>query len=124
MRAVEFFTEIQMPKNSYSIPLSILPKRIPCRTLIVSLHANQETDYQAVDLSQLEDRELAHFIIGRTQSLKEMMGEYLEQNDDQEEREWMEGEMRQYGDSDLYSALIGRATLLYYEDLGVWSFEI
>ena len=62
---------------SFNIPLTLLPKRYPCKALILSLAANQPYDYQAVDMSQYEERKLAHFIVGRTCSVEEMMEEYL-----------------------------------------------
>ena len=114
----------------FSISRTLLPKRIEVKTLLLTLAANQQSDYQAVDLSQYEERGLAHFIVGRTTGLQELMDEYLmEQRYDseeeaKEEQEWLAEELERAGESGLFSSVVGAATLLYYEDLGVWSFEL
>lgn len=115
---------------SFNIPLTLLPKRYPCKALILSLAANQPYDYQAVDMSQYEERKLAHFIVGRTCSVEEMMEEYLAEiknnlspEEMEEEQEWLNGIMEQALASGMYSTFIGEATLLHYEALGVWDFE-
>ena len=114
----------------FSISRTLLPKRIEVKTLILTLAANQQSDYQAVDLSQYEEKGLAHFIVGRTTGLKELMDEYLmEQTYDseeeaKEEREWLAEELEQADESGLFSSVVGKATLLHYEELGVWSFEL
>lgn len=113
-----------------NIPESLLPKRYWCRGLILSLAANQPYDYQAVDMSQYEERKLAHFIVGRTCSVEEMMEEYLAEvknnlspEEMEEEQEWLNGMMEQALVSGMYSTFIGEATLLHYEALDVWDFE-
>lgn len=117
-------------ENYFSISRTLLPKRIEVKTLILTLAANQQSDYQAVDLSQYEERGLAHFIVGRTTGLKELMDEYLmEQTYDseeeaKEEREWLAEELEQADESGLFSSVVGKATLLHYEELGIWSFEL
>lgn len=114
----------------FSISRTLLPKRYLVKTLILTLAANQQSDYQAVDLSQYKERGLAHFIVGRTTGLKELMDEYLmEQTYDseeeaKEEREWLAEELEQAGESGIFSSIVGKATLLHYEKLGVWSFEV
>lgn len=114
----------------FNISRTLLPKRIEVKTLLLTLAANQQSDYQAVDLSQYEERGLAHFIVGRTTGLQELMDEYLmEQRYDseeeaKEEQEWLAEELERAGESGLFSSVVGAATLLYYEDLGVWSFEL
>ena len=115
---------------SFNIPLTLLPKRYPCRALILSLAANQPYDYQAVDMSQYEERKLAHFIVGRTCSVEEMMEEYLAEvknnlspEEMEEEQEWLNGMLEQALESGMYSTFIGEATLLHYEALDVWDFE-
>lgn len=112
------------------IPESLLPKRYWCKGLILSLAANQPYDYQAVDMSQYEERKLAHFIVGRTCSVEEMMEEYLAEvknnlspEEMEEEQEWLNGMMEQALASGMYSTFIGEATLLHYEALDVWDFE-
>lgn len=113
-----------------NIPESLLPKRYRCKALILSLAANQPYDYQAVDMSQYEERKLAHFIVGRTCSVEEMMEEYLAEvknnltpEEMEEEQEWLNEMMEQALASGMYSTFIGEATLLHYEALGVWDFE-
>ena len=120
---MEYLNEIQ--KNFFNIPLTLLPKRYSCKTLLVSLAANQQWDYQAVDMSQYEEKGLAHFIIGRTCDMEELLEEYFSEmqysseEEEQEDREFFEEIM----EDGLFSTCVGKATLLHYEDLGVWSFE-
>lgn len=127
---VEISSQPQTQEFSFNIPLTILPKRYWCKGLILSLAANQPYDYQAVDMSQYEERKLAHFIVGRTCSVEEMMEEYLAEvknnlspEEMEEEREWLNEMMEQALKSGMYSTFIGEATLLYYEALDVWDFE-
>ena len=114
----------------FSISRTLLPKRIEVKTLLLTLAANQQSNYQAVDLSQYEERGLAHFIVGRATGLKELMDEYLmEQTYDseeeaKEEQEWLAEELERANESGLFSSIVGKATLLHYEELGVWSFEL
>ena len=70
---VEIPSQPEIQKNFFNIPLTLLPKRIPVKTLLVSLAANQQSDYQVVDMSQYEEKGLAHFIIGRTCSMEELL---------------------------------------------------
>ena len=125
-----FSSRPQTQEFSFNIPLTILPKRYWCKALILSLAANQPYDYQAVDMSQYEERKLAHFIVGRTCSIEDMMEEYLTEvksnlspEEAEEEEEWLNGIMEQALTSGMYSTFIGEATLLHYETLGVWDFE-
>lgn len=114
----------------FNISRTLLPKRIYVKTLILTLAANQQSDYQAVDMSQYEEKGLAHFIVGRTTGLKELIDEYLmeqaydSEEEAKEEREWFAEELEQANESGLFSSIVGAATLLYYEDLGIWSFDI
>lgn len=127
---VSFSAQPEIQENFFNIPLTILPKRYPCKALILSLAANQPYDYQAVDMSQYEERKLAHFIVGRTCSVEEMMEEYLAEvknnlspEEMEEEQEWLNEMMEQALESGMYSTFIGEATLLHYEALDVWDFE-
>ena len=127
---VEISSQPQTQEFSFNIPLTILPKRYPCKALILSLAANQPYDYQAVDMSQYEERKFAHFIVGRTCSVEEMMEEYLTEvknnlspEEMEDEQEWLNGMMEQALASGMYSIFIGEATLLHYEVLDVWDFE-
>ena len=81
-------------------------------------------------MSQYEERKLAHFIVGRTYSVEDMMEEYLAEvknnlspEEMEEEQEWLNGMMEQALASGMYSTFIGEATLLHYETLGIWDFE-
>lgn len=110
---VEISSQPEIQKNFFNIPLTLLPKRYSVKTLLVSLAANQQSDYQAVDMSQYEEKDLAHFIVGRTCDMEELLEEY-----DSEDKEWLE-EI-----DGLFSTCVGKATLLHYEELGIWSFEM
>lgn len=122
---VEISSQPEIQKNFFNIPLTLLPKRYPCKTLLVSLAANQQWDYQAVDMSQYEEKGLAHFIIGRTCSMEELLEEYFSETqydseeEEQEDRKFFE----EIVEDGLFSTCVGEATLLHYEELGVWSFE-
>lgn len=100
-----------------------LPKRIPTRALIVSVAANQPYEYIATDLSQLEEKGIAHLIHGITESHQdrwekdkafaseedmELVREYLQANDENE----------------LISSVIPNGILLYWEDLDLWDYEL
>lgn len=126
---VEIPSQPEIQKNFFNIPLTLLPKRIPVKTLLVSLAANQQCDYQAVDMSQYEEKGLAHFIVGRTCDMEELLEEYFSETqydseeEEQEDKEWLE-EMLSEAEDGLFSTCVGKATLLHYEELGVWSFEM
>lgn len=128
-RWVEIPSQPEIQKNFFNIPLTLLPKRYWCKTLLVSLAANQQSDYQAVDMSQYEEKGLAHFIIGRTCGMEEILEEYFaeqkynSEEEKQEDKEWLE-EMLSEAEDGLFSTYVGKATLLHYEELGVWSFEM
>lgn len=122
---VEIPSQPEIQKNFFNIPLTLLPKRHPCKTLLVSLAANQQWDYQAVDMSQYEEKGLAHFIVGRTCDMEELLEEYFSETqydseeEEQEDRKFFE----EIVEDGLFSTCVGKATLLHYEELGVWSFE-
>ena len=126
---VEIPSQPEIQKNFFNIPLTLLPKRYSCKTLLVSLAANQQSDYQAVDMSQYEERGLAHFIVGRTCDMEELLEEYTaeqeynNEEEKQEDEEWLE-EILSEAEDGLFSAYVGKATLLHYEELGIWSFEM
>jgi hypothetical protein len=127
---VSFSAQPEIQENFFNIPLTLLPKRYPCKALILSLAANQPYDYQAVDMSQYEERKIAHFIVGRTCGVEQMMEEYLAEvknnlspEEMEEEQEWLEEMMEQALTNGMYSTFIGEATLLHYETLDVWDFE-
>ena len=126
---VEIPSQPEIQQNFFNIPLTLLPKRYWCKTLLVSLAANQQSDYQAVDMSQYEEKGLAHLIIGRTCGMEEILEEYFveqkynSEEEKQEDKEWLE-DMLSEAEDDLFSTYVGKATLLHYEELGVWSFEM
>lgn len=126
---VEIPSQPEIQKNFFNIPLTLLPKRYSVKTLLVSLAANQQWDYQAVDMSQYEEKGLAHFIIGRTCGMEELLEEYFaeqeysSEEEKQEDKEWLE-EMLSEAEDGLFSTCVGKATLLHYEELGIWSFEM
>lgn len=100
-----------------NITYPLLPKRIPVKTLILTLAANQEYDYQAVDISQL-DKGRANYIVGSTKSPEELDAEYRSSDfwdEDEDGTLWF--------DDGTCSAVVGAATLLYYEEVGVWDVE-
>ena len=126
---VEIPSQPEIQQNFFNIPLTLLPKRYWCKTLLVSLAANQQSDYQAVDMSQYEEKGLAHLIIGRTCGMEEILEEYFveqkynSEEEKQEDKERLE-DMLSEAEDDLFSTYVGKATLLHYEELGVWSFEM
>ena len=122
---VEIPSQPEIQKNFFNIPLTLLPKRIPVKTLLVSLAANQQWDYQAVDMSQYEEKGLAHFIVGRTCDMEELLEEYFSETQYSSEEEEQEDRkfFAEIVEDGLFSTCVGKATLLHYEELGVWSFE-
>jgi hypothetical protein len=123
---VELPPVMEPEKKIFNIPLSFLPKRYWCKTLLISMVANQANDYQAVDMSQYDEKKLAHLILGRTSSWEELIEEYLEDcevEDYEEERAWVEETIERAKKHGLFSVPIGEATLLHYEELGVWDYE-
>lgn len=105
---------------SLSTPLTVLPKRIKTRGLIVSIYANQPQEYFAIDLSQLEEKGIAHMITARTESHEELIKEYEKECGTDNAEDW-KAEIEEEGD--LISVYIPGATLLYYEDFDYWDYE-
>ena len=102
-------------KKIFNIPLTNLPKAYWCKTLLISMAANQPYDYQAVDFSQYEERGLAHYIVGSTKSPAELEAQYQEITGERVE----EGDLC-WSEDGLCSVIVGGAELLYYEDEGIW----
>ena len=119
--SLNFSSDIELPKNFFSIPLTILPKRYWCKTLLISLAAEQENDYQAVDLSQYEERKLAHYIIGRTQSWEELI-EDMSQGDE-EDYNWLMSQIDDMRRDGIFSSYDTNREIFYYEEFGLWSLE-
>ena len=109
--AGDFSLEPEELKKIANITYPILPKRIYCPTLLVSIAANQTSDYIAVDLSQFEENGIAHYISGHKESEEELLRKYS------------------FGDSPwlfkegLCSVAYKDGYLLHYEELGLWSLE-
>lgn len=95
-----------------------LPKRIPTKALIVSIAANQPYEYVAADLSQLEERGIAHLIHGIAEPRQEKW-----EKEGAQEAEVVREYLEEYGDNELVSSVIPGATLLYWEDLDIWDWE-
>lgn len=109
----------------FNIAYPILPKHYWCKTLIITIAANQPYEYQSMDISQLEEKGIAHFVIGRTIGFQEIEEEYVQEKARLQEEENEDGIewLREGGDSDLRSTIYGSADLYYYEELGYWDFD-
>ena len=114
-------SDIKLPENFFNTPLILLPKRYWCKTLLISLAAEQENDYQAVDLSQYEERKLAHYIIGRKLTWEKLIEEMCEGNE--EDKEWLLGELDSMKEHGVFSAIDYDREIFYYEEFGLWSLE-
>lgn len=104
--------ELLLEKLS-STPLTNLPKCYSCKALILSVYGNQPWNGTGVDLSQYEEKGLAHFFVMRTDSPEELMKEYR-QNHPDSKLEYNEGE-------DSISTVLSDAILIEYED-GIWDY--
>jgi hypothetical protein len=78
-----------------------------------------------MDISQLEEKSIAHFVIARTIGFQEIIEEYKQEKADLQEEENEDGVewLREGDDSDLRSTIYGPADLYYYEETGLWDFE-
>lgn len=103
----------------------ILPKHYWCKTLILTIAANQPYEYQSMDISQLEEKGIAHFVVGRTIGFQEIIEEYKQEKAELQEEENEDGVewLREGDDPDLRSTVYGPADLYYYEETGLWDFE-
>ena len=78
-----------------------------------------------MDISQLEEKGIAHYIIGRTIGFQEIEEEYkgekarLQEEENDDGLEWL----REGAETGLCSTIYGEADLYYYEELGYWDFE-
>lgn len=112
-------------ENLANIFYPILPKHYSCKTLILTIAANQPYEYQSMDISQLEERGIAHFVIGRTIGFQEIEEEYtrekarLQEEENEDGVEWL----REGAETGLCSMIYGSADLYYYEELGYWDFN-
>lgn len=103
----------------------ILPKHYSCKTLILSIAANQPYEYQSMDISQLEEKGIAHFVIGHTVGFQEIEEAYKQEKVRLQEEENEDGVqwLREGAESGLCSMIYGSADLYYYEELGYWDFD-
>ena len=127
---VEISSAPEVSLKFSNIPESLLPKRYWCKTLILTLAASQPYEYQAVDMSQYEERGLAHFIVGSPRNVEEMIAEYVEGIRDrlsaeelQEEEQWLQEIVGLAKENGMHSFPIYGVTLLNYETLGLWDIE-
>ena len=92
--------------------LTNLPKCYPCKALILSVVPNSPWEGTGVDMSQYEEKGLAHFFVCRKQSQEELLEEYWAQHPESTLEVDEEG---------MISAVIPEAILLEYED-GIWDY--
>ena len=117
---VEIPSQPEIQENFFNIPLTLLPKRYLCKTLLISIAANQESDYIAVDMSQYEKKGLAHYICGREADWEEILNEYAFTEND---RDFFQEEIEKAKEYGVFSSVLKDATLLHYETLGLWEIE-
>ena len=92
--------------------LTNLPKYYPCKALILSVVPNSPWEGTGVDMSQYEEKGIAHFFVCRKQSQEELLEEYWAQHPESTLEVDEEG---------MISAVIPEAILLEYED-GIWDY--
>lgn len=96
--------ELKELEKLFSTPKTLLPKRIKVKTLFISCYGNYEYDSTGVDLSQLEEKGIAHYWCTSTKSIEEF----------EDEGEWN-------GEEELHT-VITDAWLLEFED-GSWAWD-
>ena len=106
------FDEELLWQKLISMPLTDLPKHYRCKTLILSVYPNSSWTGTGVDMSQYEEKGLAHFFVCRPESGEELLEEYA--------RNFPEADIEELGDGGL-SCIIPDAVLLEYED-GIWDY--
>jgi hypothetical protein len=102
----------EMLEKISSMFYPILPRRYLVKTLILTMAANQPCDYQCVDMSQYEEKGIAHFIIGSTLSPKELEKAYPVE--DEEEEVWIDN---------MASCVLFNVDLLHYEEFEIWELD-
>lgn len=110
-------------ENSANGSRTNLPKRIPTKTLIISVAANQPYEYVATDLSQLEEKGIAHLIHGITESHQERWEKdkvFVSEGEIEAVHEYLQAN----SENDLISSVIPNGILLYWEDLDLWDYEL
>ena len=96
-------------------PLTILPKRYFVKTLIVSTFANWDYDSIGVDISQLEEKGIAHYFCTSTKSMEEHMKEFRAAHPEADDWEGVEDEGA--------SVIIPNATLIEWPG-GYWEWDL
>jgi hypothetical protein len=102
----------EMLEKISSMFYPILPRRYLVKTLILTLAANQQCDYQCVDMSQYEEKGIAHFIIGSTMSTEELKRAYPVEDEDEEV--WIDNTA---------SSVLFNVDLLHYEEFELWELD-
>jgi hypothetical protein len=72
-------------------------------------------------LSQYEERKLAHYIIGRTQSWEELIKDMSQ--GDEEDYNWLMSQIDDMRRDGIFSSYDTNREIFYYEELGLWSLE-
>lgn len=85
--------------------------------LILTIAANQECDYQMVDLSQYEEKQLVHYVVGKREAPEKLEAETAEAFGVEldEPNEWHEG---------MLSAIFYDVDMYYYEEMDYWDFVL
>ena len=125
-REFEFSAEnsqinMEMLEKIFNTYYPNLPKRYLAKTLILSIAAAQSCDYQMVDMSQYEERQLIHICVGTTKTTDRIEQEFQKEYPELTEFDEMEDE--QWEDN-LTSAIFHNVEVFYYEDLNLWTWEI
>ena len=95
-----------------SVFYPILPRHYLVKTLILTMAANQPCDYQCVNMSQYEEKGIAHFIVGSTMSPEELERAYPVE--DENEEIWV---------NNTASSVLFNVDLLYYEEFEIWELD-
>ena len=96
-------------------PLTVLPKRYSVKTLIVSTFSNWDYDSIGVDISQLEEKGVAHYFCTSTKSMKEHMEEFRAAHPEADDWEGVEDENA--------SVVVPNATLIEWPG-GYWEWDL
>ena len=112
--SIEFTNDLE---KFFSMSKPNLPKRYRVKTLILTMAANQPYEYQCVDMSQYEEKGIAHYIVGSTRSPKELEAEqrrFYPEVEYEDEALWVE---------DMASSVLPNVDLLYYEEYDIWELD-
>lgn len=112
--SIEFTNDLE---KIFSMSKPILPKRYRVKTLILTMAANQPYEYQCVDMSQYEEKGIAHYIMGSTRSPEEIEEEqrrFYPEVEYEDEVLWV---------NDMASSVVPNIDLLYYEEYNLWELD-